>query len=150
MAVVSGNTVVTQQRHRVDCWRLWKMLGKTYWDADVALFDVLKRVNEADRVVTVLDRGYMVGFGRRDLQGDALIIRDVIVDEMHRREGVGTLVMQELMREPYPPEAKRFELLTDDAGAFYEALGFKRWGDKMYARDIEEQHGDMDTDGPAD
>jgi ribosomal protein S18 acetylase RimI-like enzyme len=75
--------------------------------------------------------GSVLGIVCADLYGDCkgfMVVEDVIVDQRHRRKGVGSLLMRELERRAAQRGCSYILLVTDSerAGArrFYESLGY--------------------------
>ncbi|MBN1419333.1 MAG: GNAT family N-acetyltransferase [Planctomycetes bacterium] len=75
--------------------------------------------------------GSVLGIICEELYGDCrpfLVVEDVIVDEAHRRKGIGSALMREIERWGFDRGCSYILLVTDaartDARRFYGALGY--------------------------
>jgi len=68
--------------------------------------------------------GFIVGYGGLEIYGDDALIRSIVVLPAHRRRGVGRRIVARLLAEAARLGASRAYLLTTDARAYFEALGF--------------------------
>jgi ribosomal protein S18 acetylase RimI-like enzyme len=96
--------------------------GKLEKDTNYLLFGV----REGGRLV-----GSVTGVLCRELYGSCcpfMVVEDVIVDQAHRRRGVGSKLMQAVEQEALRHDCSYIMLVTDanrtDALGFYEHLGY--------------------------
>jgi GNAT superfamily N-acetyltransferase len=76
--------------------------------------------------------GTAMGIVCEELYGDCrpfLVIEDVVVDERHRRSGIGASLMRELEKRAVDLDCSYIIFVTEmertDAHRFYESLGYK-------------------------
>lgn len=69
--------------------------------------------------------GEWVAFGGLEGTGPDMLLRSVVVCELHRGEGLGTAVLSELERYAASQGVLRLHLLTDSAAGFFEANGYE-------------------------
>lgn len=78
--------------------------------------------DEADVIrYDAYDDGVLVGVLQALTDGDVVYLTDLYVAETHRRKGVGTRLMEQLLRGW---STATIVLLTTDATEFYERCGF--------------------------
>jgi GNAT superfamily N-acetyltransferase len=98
--------------------------GEAYWVSVRSLQDVALSVSGAARVLGAYDREAQVGFAR--VVSDRLTVAyidDLYVLGPYRGRGIGTAIMDELLRgEPWA--GLNWILFTADAHSFYERFGF--------------------------
>jgi arsenate reductase len=69
--------------------------------------------------------GARIGVGGFELYGTDALLRSVLVEPSRRREGVGSSLIQILMRRAYDAGARSAYVLTTDLVRFFEGEGFK-------------------------
>lgn len=69
--------------------------------------------------------GMHVGYGGFELYGNDALIRSVVVMPQCRGKGIGRNLVAALLREAFDKGARKAWLLTADATAFFETVGFK-------------------------
>ncbi len=71
------------------------------------------------------DEGQLVAFARVVTDGAIFgYLADVVVDEAHRRQGVGKKLMEGIMAHPTVASFIRFALVNQDLQEFYSPFGF--------------------------
>jgi N-acetylglutamate synthase-like GNAT family acetyltransferase len=68
--------------------------------------------------------GAVVGYGGLEMVGDDALIRSIVVVPARRRRGFGRRIVEQALMNAARCGARRAFLLTTDARAYFEALGF--------------------------
>lgn len=100
---------------------------------------LVSQINREDRVVLVAERGAdvagyvyagMEGNDYKALRGPAGVIYDLVVDAAHRREGIGSALMDAALLDLAKLGAQRVLLFTAEknhvAQAMFDRSGFRR------------------------
>lgn len=132
-----------------DAQSLAALVGQLgYPTSGEAIVGRLKRLlsSEADRIVVAEVGGEVVGLAclhtSHSVAYDepAAKLSAIVVDELHRRRGVGEALVQEMEREAKRRRCCLILLTTathrDDAHAFYERIGFEETG-RRFAKPLE-------------
>ena len=94
--------------------------------------------NENNHIILVCENkgiivGSVMGIVCRELYGDCspfLVIENMIVDKQHRKQGIGTMLLEALERNARARNCTQMILVTEinriDACIFYESLGFSK------------------------
>jgi N-acetylglutamate synthase-like GNAT family acetyltransferase len=70
------------------------------------------------------DDGAVVGYGGFEIHGDDALVRSIVVEPLRRRRGAGRAIVERLLAEAAAQGAARAYLLTTNARAYFERLGF--------------------------
>jgi N-acetylglutamate synthase-like GNAT family acetyltransferase len=68
--------------------------------------------------------GALVGYGGLEIHGDEALVRSIVVEPSRRRQGAGRAIVERLLGEAAALGAVRAYLLTTNARAYFERLGF--------------------------
>ncbi len=68
--------------------------------------------------------GVVVGYGGLEMVGDGALVRSIVVDPAQRRRGVGRRIVEQALANAARCGVRRAFLLTTDARAYFESLGF--------------------------
>jgi ribosomal protein S18 acetylase RimI-like enzyme len=119
-----GALLVSTDRARTDYDAVLEMLHASHWGGAVTL-DVLRRAVENSVCIGVYDGRRQLAFARAvtDLATYAYLT-DVIVADGARGRGIGSWMVDALLRHPDLQGLRRIALLTRDARALYERFGF--------------------------
>lgn len=117
---------------------IYTSLKGTYWAPDITLDEAkLRFVNSFSLMVYFHDQP--IAFGRMITDYISFgYIADVFVDVSYRKQGIGKLIMQELINDVSVKRLKKIRLKTVDAHQFYSSLGFKpvafpeQWFEKCF------------------
>ena len=99
---------------------------ESYWASDIP-FEVVDRSidHSLNFGVYISDRGTQVGFGRVITdQATFAFIRDVFIDQEHRGNGLGAILVSAMLDHPSLQGLRRIMLATKDAHGLYERFGF--------------------------
>lgn len=116
--------LLSTDRARVDLDAVLAMLRDSHWGGGVTR-DVLRRAVTMSLCVGVYDAERQLAFARAvtDLATYAYLT-DVIVAPDARGRGIGSWMVDALLRHPDLQGLRRIALLTRDARALYEKFGF--------------------------
>lgn len=116
--------VLSTDRARLDRDAVLAMLHESHWGGGVTR-DVLDRAVPNSLCVGVYDGDRQLAFARAvtDLATYAYLT-DVIVAAAARDRGIGSWMVDALLRHPDLQGLRRIALLTRDARALYERFGF--------------------------
>jgi ribosomal protein S18 acetylase RimI-like enzyme len=100
------------------------------WAGARRLPEIRKALKHSDILAGAWAGRELVGFARvsTDFTFRA-VLWDVIVDPSYAGKGVGTRVVQSLLRHPKLRTVDQFWLYTSDKQGFYERLGFQPYPD---------------------
>lgn len=116
---------LTDELGRVDVDRVFNMLSKTYWGANVSKEKTMKSLNKSI-CFSVFKGGEQIAFAR--VVTDETVfswIDDVVVDEQYRGLGLGKWMMERITNHEKIKNTKQL-LATKDAHGLYEKYGFRR------------------------
>jgi len=128
-----GDFVVTTDRARVPLEGALALLATTHWAGQVRP-ESFGRAMENSVCFGVLHGARLVGFARAvtDLATYAYWT-DVVIDEAYRGQGLGRWLVDCMLAHPELQGLRRVALLTRDARALYEQVGFStELGDRCY------------------
>tara|TARA_B100000214_G_C23735856_1_gene520964 strand:+ start:156 stop:629 length:474 start_codon:yes stop_codon:yes gene_type:complete len=107
--------------------KLQKLFNKnTFWAVKRNSTNIRKMLANSSRVVTIWDHQELIGFGR--VTSDSIyraVIWDVVVDKKHQGAGIGTLVIEEILRMKELRNVDKIYLMTSNQTEFYLQMGFK-------------------------
>lgn len=116
--------VLSTDRARLDLDGVLVMLHDSHWGSGVTR-DVLRRAVANSLCVGVYDGARQIAFARAVTDcATYAYLTDVIVAEDARGRGVGTWMVDALLRHPDLQGLRRIALLTRDARSLYEKFGF--------------------------
>ena len=119
---------VTDDVGTLDLSQLRDLQRQTSWARNRTLLDLERAVAGSDLVITAWQDDRLVGCARvlTDFVYRAILC-DVIVHPLHRRQGVGRLLVEAVTGHPRLSRVQKFTLLTSTARPFYERLGWRRY-----------------------
>ncbi len=107
---------------------LHRLYRSQWWTRDRTLDETRSIVRHSNLILGFVDtRGCLIAFARvlSDFTIKALIF-DLIVDESHRRKGLGSALLQTILDHPSLSRVRHFELYClPEMAPYYESLGFK-------------------------
>ncbi len=117
--------LLTDDRARIDRRRTGELLRESYWAAGREQ-TVVERCIESSLNFAIFHGTDQIGYSRvvTDCATYGYLC-DVIVDQEHRGQGLGTWMVQCILGHP-ELENCRIDLVTKDAQGFYRPLGFGR------------------------
>lgn len=120
----SADAIVYREVAELDPAQLLALYHQAPWAKMRSLEDARTMLANTDVAVTAWDGTVLVGFSRvlTDYVYRASIW-DVIVDQQHQGQGIGTELVQRLLHHPKLARVELFWLCTRRPG-FYERLGF--------------------------
>lgn len=112
----------------MDFDKVTEMLAQAYWSPGIPKGEVMKGAVNSSLVFGVFDAANVqIGYAR--VLSDKTrfcYLMDVIVDEKHRRKGIGQDIVKYILNYPELKDVYTFTLRTADAHGVYEKLGFKQ------------------------
>jgi ribosomal protein S18 acetylase RimI-like enzyme len=104
--------------------QLLRLFHQAPWAKDRSLRDAKGMLRHTDLVLCAWDGDQLIGFGRvlTDFTYRATIW-DVIVDKTYQGQGIGTEIVQRILKHPRLKQVELFWLCTRRPG-FYKKLGF--------------------------
>ncbi|PYP13201.1 MAG: GNAT family N-acetyltransferase [Gemmatimonadetes bacterium] len=119
-----GSLCLSTDRKRIDLPTVFNLLRTAHW-ASALDPEVLARAIDNSVCFAVFDGKTLVAFGRAvtDLATYAYWT-DVLVAEAYRRRGIGRWLADTMLAHPQLQGLRRVTLLTRDATALYEQVGF--------------------------
>ena len=103
------------------------MLSKMFWSPNITKNEILEGISNSALVVgAYAENGKQVGFLR--VVSDKVrfaYLPDVVVDEDHRRQGIGQRMVKFAMSHPELKDVYEWLLITKDAHGVYAKCGFK-------------------------
>lgn len=119
-----GSMLLSTDRARIDLDAVLAMLHDSHWGGGVTR-DVLRRAVQNSLCVGVYEGHRQLAFARAvtDMATYAYLT-DVIVAADARGGGIGSWMVETLLRHPDLQGLRRIALLTRDARALYEKFGF--------------------------
>lgn len=116
---------VSTDPSRIDVAAVHDFLAHSYWSPRIPL-ETVRRAIRGSLCFGLYRGGRQVGFARVVTDGATFAyLCDVYVLEEHRGRGLGRWMMQVVLSHPALAGLRRFALVTRDAHALYESLGFR-------------------------
>jgi GNAT superfamily N-acetyltransferase len=111
---------------KMDFIKVTGMLSKTYWSPGINIDEVKKGASNSTLTVGVFYSGEQIGYSRviSDKTRFAYIL-DVYVDENYRKNGIGQLMMKNILQHEELKDVYQWILITRDAHGVYGKSGFK-------------------------
>lgn len=135
--LTNGDYTVSTDDSLLDVDAIHSFLTTSYWSEGVSR-DAVARSIRHSMPFGVYKSGKQVGFARVITDRHMLAyIADVYVDEAHRGNGLGKLLMEAMLTHPELQAVKRWLLGTRDAHGLYRQLGFsdlakpERWMERF-------------------
>ena len=118
--------IIRDDTREIDFHQLHALQRGAAWAQGRSLLDLQRAIASTDLVLTAWCGETLVGCTRvlTDFVFRAVLC-DVIVHPDFRRRGIGRLLVQAATGHPKLARVRKFTLLTENAGSFYERLGWK-------------------------
>lgn len=118
----------TDELNQIDFEHVTQWLSASYWSPGISQAIVEKGAHHSTVVVGVFIDGKQVAYGRAISDTTRFAyVADVIVDGAFRQQGIATALMNYLIHHPKLDQVEHWYLITKDAMAVYEPLGFNRF-----------------------
>lgn len=127
---IAGNGFyVSRNKEKISFERVVDLMRQSYWAKDRSP-ELIRKAMEGSVCYGVFDeQSYMVGYARIITDyATTFYLMDVIIDERYRHQGLGKMLMDEIMNDVGELHGV---LHTDDAKEFYARYGFKREQKKL-------------------
>ncbi|MGF1459310.1 MAG: GNAT family N-acetyltransferase [Leptolyngbyaceae cyanobacterium] len=97
-----------------------------FWASDRTAEDMALAIAHSHPVVTVWDRGDLIGFARATSDGVyRATIWDVVIHPDYQGAGLGRKLVQTVLGHPIMSRIERVYLMTTNQQAFYKRIGFQ-------------------------
>jgi N-acetylglutamate synthase-like GNAT family acetyltransferase len=110
----------------MDFNRIQNMLKDAFWSIGITKDEIIKGAKNSALLVGAFNNdGIQIGFSRviSDKTRFAYIL-DVIVNENHRKSGIGQAMIRYIMNHPELKDIYQWVLITKDAHGVYKKAGF--------------------------
>jgi len=116
----------SNRKSAIDLRKLQHLLqSAAFWARDRNLEDLRLAVVNSNPVISAWEGDHMVGFARATSDGVfRATIWDVVVHPEMQGSGLGSRLMDELLKQPRLKRVERIYLMTSHQQGFYERLGF--------------------------
>ena len=110
----------------MDFTKVTEMLTNIYWSIGIGEAEVRKAASNSALLVGVFVDGIQIGYGRviSDKTRFAYLT-DIIIDEVWRQKGIGSLIVDSILKHEDFQDVYQWVLATKDAHHVYERLGFE-------------------------
>ncbi len=121
-----GEYLITTDKARMDVELIHDFLTHSYWAAKIPL-ETVKRSIEHSLAFGLFCGERQIGFARAVTDyATYAYIADVFVLEAYQRQGLGRWLMKVIIAHPQLQGLRRWSLVTKDAHALYESVGFSK------------------------
>jgi len=106
--------------------KVTKMLSQAFWSRNIKIDEVKKGAANSALIIGVFHDNDQIGYARviSDKTRFAYIL-DVYVDENYRRNGIGQLMINNILFHEELKDVYQWLLITKDAHGVYKKSGFK-------------------------
>ena len=113
----------------MDFLKVTQMLSEAYWSKGIKLEEVKKGASHSALNVGVFYQNEQIGYARvvSDMTRFAYIM-DVFVDSQYRKNGIGQLMINTILKNEEMKDVYQWLLITKDAHGVYQKSGFKLVG----------------------
>ncbi|GAA4276599.1 GNAT family N-acetyltransferase [Aquimarina mytili] len=119
-----GYAITTQQCP--EALELMRLFSQTSWAKDRSIKDIELLLEHIGPFVVIKDNGRLIGFGRALTDSVyRAMLDDIVVDSNYRKQGVGKMIVEELLKQLVGVE-QVFLNTKPDLESFYETFGFLR------------------------
>lgn len=110
----------------MDFVKVTEMLSEAFWSKDIKIDEVKKGASNSALVLGVFYNDEQVAYSRvvSDKTRFAYFM-DVYVDENFRKNGIGQLMINSILKHDELKDVYQWMLITKDAHGVYEKSGFK-------------------------
>jgi ribosomal protein S18 acetylase RimI-like enzyme len=116
----------SNRKSAIDLRKLQQLLqSAAFWAKDRKLEELRLAIVNSNPVISAWDGSEIVGFARATSDGVfRATIWDVVVSPDWQGSGLGSRLMEELLKQPRLRRVERVYLMTSHQQGFYERLGF--------------------------
>lgn len=111
---------------KMDFIKVTTMLSQAFWSKNINIDEVKQGASNSALVIGAFSKNEQIGYARviSDKTRIAYIL-DVYVDENYRRNGVGQLMVNTILKHHELKDVYQWLLITKDAHDVYSKSGFK-------------------------
>ena len=125
MEYIYNDYLISDDKSRINLMVVKRLLSNSYWANDRKEGIIAKTIINS-HCIGVYYNEVQIGFAR--IVTDYAVfawIADIIIDEKHRRKGLGKKIIEFIQNIPEIPKTTQM-LRTKDAHTLYDKYGFKR------------------------
>ena len=98
----------------------------TLWAKDRSIEQIKKMQANSNVIITLWNKDKLIGFGRATTDHVfRAVLWDIVVSKDLQRNGLGKVLVEELLKDKKIYSAEKVYLMTTDSKDFYKQLGFK-------------------------
>tara|TARA_Y100001968_G_C18939454_1_gene518009 strand:- start:11 stop:463 length:453 start_codon:yes stop_codon:yes gene_type:complete len=107
--------------------KLQKLFNQNaFWAVNRDTKSLRKMLANSSGVISIWDNQDLIGFGRVTTDGEyRAVIWDVVVDSKYQGSGIGTLVIENILKMKKLKNIDKIYLMTTNQKNFYLQMGFK-------------------------
>lgn len=111
---------------QMDFVKVTEMLSKAYWSEGIQIDEVVQGAENSALIVGAFLDGEQIGYARAvsDKTRFAYIM-DIYVDDRYRKQGIGQMMVNHILKHESLKAVYVWVLTTSDAHGVYEKCGFK-------------------------
>ena len=100
--------------------------ANTSWAKKRHKKDIKKMLSQSKVIISIWNKDKLIGFGRAT--SDEIyraVLWDIVVDKKHQKNGIGKLLLTELLSNKLISKAEKIYVMTTQFEKFYSSMGFK-------------------------
>jgi GNAT superfamily N-acetyltransferase len=115
--------------HNMDFIKVTNMLSGAFWSTGIKIDEIKKGAANSALLIGVFYENEQIGYDRviSDKTRFAYIL-DVFVEKKHRKQGIGQLMINNILKHDDLQDVYQWLLITKDAHGVYTKSGFKPVG----------------------
>ena len=123
-SVTENNFIISTDKNKINIEYVYDFLSHSYWSPGVPMETVTKAMN-GSLCFGVYDNDKQIGYARMVTDTATFAyLADVFIDENYRGKGLGKWLVKTILLHPELQGLRRIMLVTKDAHALYEQVGF--------------------------
>lgn len=118
--------IIKYGSENMDFLKVTQMLSKSFWSKDIKISEVKKGASNSALILGVFYNQKQIAYSRviSDKTRFAYIL-DVYVDENYRKNGIGQLMINNILQHYDLKDVYQWSLITKDTHGVYNKSGFK-------------------------
>ncbi|RCJ41709.1 acetyltransferase [Nostoc punctiforme NIES-2108] len=117
----------SDRKSEIDLYQLQELLNvSAFWAKGRSIEDLGIAIANSEPVISVCDRDRLIGFARATSDGIyRATIWDVVIHPEYQHSGLGSNLVETVLRHPHMKWVERIYLMTTHQQGFYEKIGFQ-------------------------
>ncbi|MBN4001586.1 GNAT family N-acetyltransferase [Nostoc sp. LPT] len=117
----------SDRKSEIDLYQLQELLNvSAFWAKGRSIEDLGIAIANSEPVISVCDRDRLIGFARATSDGIyRATIWDVVIHPEYQHCGLGSNLVETVLRHPRMKSVERVYLMTTYQQGFYEKIGFQ-------------------------